>query len=178
MLWCFNTRMADDEESALLSRPPRAPPAPPATLGASTLLWFFTAANTLIFVDRGVVSGASLQFDAFIGESLGVGAAHENAYLGLLSSAFIAGYAAAAVWFGHAVQRHPPFALIAVGLLGWCAAALVAALSGAPGVRSFALLLVGRVLSGVGEASLLVIAPALIEERAPRGQQVCLLAAD
>ncbi len=70
--------MADDEESALLNRGGEscAPPAP-ATLGASTLLWFFTAANTLIFVDRGVVSGASLQFDAFIGESLGVGAAHD-----------------------------------------------------------------------------------------------------
>ena len=161
----------ESDASTLLGGGPQTLAPPPLPLAPSTLLWFFTAANTLIFIDRGVLSGASLQLDAFIGESLGVSPQHENVYLGMLSSAFIAGYAVAAVWFGHAVHRNPPLLLIAAGLSAWCVAACLSALAGAPGVRSFALLLLGRVVSGVGEASLLVIAPALIEERAPVGQQ-------
>ena len=54
--------------------------------------------------------------------------------------------------YGRGRRRpQPPFWLVGVGLLVWCTSALVAGL--ARGANSYTLLLIGRMLSGVGEAS-------------------------
>ena len=47
--------------------------------------------------------------------------------------------------------RQPPFLLVGIGLAVWCASAFVAGLAQA--ANSYTLLFLGRMLSGVGEAS-------------------------
>ena len=62
------------------------------------LVALFVALNTLNYVDRGIIPGASEEFEAFICESRDLGAhgcRHASTFLGLLQSVFIAGFSVA-----------------------------------------------------------------------------------
>ena len=84
---------------------------------------------------------------------------------------YIVGYAVASVSFGHLVHTYPPFKLMAGGLFIWCIAAI---LSGA--APHFWVLVLARMLSGVGEASFQTVVPPFIDDNAPPSKRGLWLA--
>eukprot|EP01138_Halocafeteria_seosinensis_P015810 gb/GECG01016135.1/.p1 GENE.gb/GECG01016135.1/~~gb/GECG01016135.1/.p1 ORF type:complete len:581 (+),score=35.98 gb/GECG01016135.1/:1-1743(+) len=128
----------------------------------------FTIINIINYMDRFIAPGAVTYIKRFISDEL-----HEenvDAQFGVLQSAFIAGYAVASVTFGHLVHKFPPFKLMSVGLLIWCVAAI---LSGAAPLYS--VLVVGRALSGVGEAAFQCVVPPFVDDNAPHKQRTLWL---
>ncbi|TMW62051.1 hypothetical protein Poli38472_009544 [Pythium oligandrum] len=122
--------------------------------------------NFLNYVDRGIIPGAPERFQSFISATLGVAPTQQNVYLGLLSTVFVASTAAFSLVFGYLSQRHRPFELIAFGMAAWVAAVMVCCL--AYGLNSFYLLLFGRFLSGIGEASFHCNGMPFINRHAPK----------
>jgi MFS family permease len=132
-----------------------------------TAFVLFTWLNLLIFVDRGIIPGSTVEFNQFIVATTGT---HQSdVLLGLLQSSFVVGLVGGAVLFGHFAHRYDPFFLTGVGISVWAVAGICAGLSYY--VRSYGLLLVARVVSGLGEASLLCNIPPWIQTHAPKGQQ-------
>lgn len=107
-----------------------------------------------MYLDRGIIPGTTVEINAFISSTTHTSS--PDSLLGLLQSSFIAGLSVGSPCFGHAVHTYKPFLLLSVGLGVWTAALLTAALA-AP-AQSFAMLLFGRMLSGVGEAAFVAIA--------------------
>mmetsp|Transcript_90156 Transcript_90156/g.257793 ORF Transcript_90156/g.257793 Transcript_90156/m.257793 type:complete len:421 (+) Transcript_90156:226-1488(+) len=127
------------------------------------LMTFFILANFFNFVDRGIIPGASSEFNAFIKNSAELNNTDSvDTWLGLLQSMFIVGYSIAACIFGNMVHTHPPFLLVGIGLSVWCASAVLAGLSEPTG--SYTLLAGARMLSGVGEASFQVVSSPYIQD--------------
>ncbi|KAH7484217.1 hypothetical protein PRNP1_003624 [Phytophthora ramorum] len=121
--------------------------------------------NLLNYVDRGIIPGAPQSFRHFITSSLGVAVTGQSVYFGLLSSAFIIGHSVLSIVFGYFALTHRPFRIISLGTSVWIVAIVICAIS--EHVDSYALLIVGRVLSGVGEASFQCVAPPFIDRHAP-----------
>uniref|UniRef100_A0A0G4FTI3 Major facilitator superfamily (MFS) profile domain-containing protein n=1 Tax=Chromera velia CCMP2878 TaxID=1169474 RepID=A0A0G4FTI3_9ALVE len=113
--------------------------------------------NLLVYIDRGIIPGANQSFTAFVNETLNE---KPDFFVGLLQSAFIAGVSISMLVFGHLVHRFHPFRLMSLGLFIWSLSLLLCALAG--WVYSYWLLLFARMLSGVGEASFITIAPVCI----------------
>ncbi|TMW62046.1 hypothetical protein Poli38472_009539 [Pythium oligandrum] len=122
--------------------------------------------NLLNYADRGIIPGAPERFQHFISSSLGVDATQQNFYLGLLATVSMSSTAVFAPIFGYLEQNYRPFQLIVVGMATWVMAELVSALSYL--VHSYYLLLVGRVLSGIGDASFLCNGISFINRHAPK----------
>ncbi|EQC42303.1 hypothetical protein SDRG_00042 [Saprolegnia diclina VS20] len=131
----------------------------------SWIFLLFCVINMLNYVDRGIIPGAPTQFQYFIEATLHISVTQEGFYLGLLASSFIASYAVFIVLFGYLSIFMKPFRLIAIGLFVWCIAMAMCGL--AKTYQSFALLLAGRILSGIGESSFQCIAPPFIDDHAP-----------
>ena len=95
------------------------------------LVALFVALNTLNYVDRGIIPGASEEFEAFICEcsrDLGAhGCRHASTFLGLLQSVFIAGFSVASVVASNLLHRVSPFVVVGGGLVVWCCAVLLSA---------------------------------------------------
>ncbi|CAM9597034.1 unnamed protein product, partial [Ectocarpus sp. 8 AP-2014] len=85
-----------------------------------------------------------------------------------------AGFSAACFVFTGLARRRSPFSLMAAGLGMWCGAAVVAGV--AKPLGSYAVLLMARLLSGVGEASFVTVVPPLITDTAPPGERGLWLA--
>lgn len=126
-------------------------------LTAAGMLVVYTVINLLSYFDRGALSGVlediSLDFGGVSG-----------AQRGLLGSAFMVGYMIASPIFAHLVTKFEPFRVMASGLFIWCLATLLCALA-----PSYWFVVLGRVLTGFGEASFLCIAPPFIDKFAPKG---------
>ena len=105
--------------------------------------------NVMQYVDRGIIPGATDQFDSFIEKSLDVSS--PDIYLGMLQSSFIIGFAIASILFGHLVHYYPPFYLCGIGLSIWLLAVCLSGL--AYYIKSYPFLVFARMLSGVGEGS-------------------------
>lgn len=133
------------------------------------LLVIFTAINLLNYMDRGIVTGSSLEFETFIAESLGVGVTTESAYLGALNSVYICVYAIACIVAGHLASRMPPMKVVAWGLVIWVLAVVASGM--AKSFNSFYVLAVGRAFSGCGEASFQCVGPPFIEKYAPESSK-------
>lgn len=123
----------------------------------------FTFANTLLFIDRGIVPGASNEFNSFIKDN--VDTSTPDVFLGLLQSAFIVGLAIGSSVFGHMVHYNGRFFLTGLGCAIWMAAVMLSGLS--KYTNSYVFLVFARMLSGVGEASLQVNIPPWIQHTAP-----------
>lgn len=143
-------------------------------LSPRTMLALFVTVNFFNYIDRGLIPGAPNQFQLFIVNSLKIDVTEESKYLGLLSSLFIAAYAAAALIFGHVSSMFPPLKMIGFGMTIWVVAIIICGLS--KDLESFAMLAFGRALSGVGEASFQCVAPPLITDAAPPESRVFWLA--
>ena len=131
------------------------------------VVFFVSFINLVNYVDRGVISGAPTQFNAFILRTLHV--EQQGVWFGLLTSAFIGAYSAGCIAFGHLLNFYPPFRLLGIGMWLWV---LTLMLSGSAmwlgdHPRSYWFLVLCRALSGVGEASFQCIIPPYIEDFAP-----------
>jgi MFS transporter, Spinster family, sphingosine-1-phosphate transporter len=122
--------------------------------------------NLINYMDRGIIPGATNEFTNFINETTET---HDpGIYIGLLQSAFIVGFAIASLIFGHLVHYHGPFHLAAIGMSVWC---LAVCLSGTSYyIKNFYFLVVARMLSGVGEASIQCSIPPWISHNAPKDE--------
>jgi MFS family permease len=127
----------------------------------------FTFANLLLFVDRGIVPGASNEFNAFINDNVDTDT--PDVFLGLLQSAFIVGLAIGSSVFGHLVHYHGRFFLTGVGCGIWMLAVMLSGMSRI--ADSYTFLVFARMLSGVGEASLQVNIPPWIQATAPAAER-------
>jgi len=141
-----------------------------AALSPGALVAIFTLVNLFNYIDRGIVPGAFESLGAWIREDLGV--LSTDLQIGLLQSMYIVGYAVASVSFGHLVHFWDPFKLMAVGLAAWCVAVVASGLA-----PHFWVLVVARVLSGVGEASFQTVVPPFIDDHAPPEKRGLWLAA-
>lgn len=116
------------------------------------LFTMLTITNLLLYVDRGIVPGATNEFNSFIKGSIDTDT--PSVFLGLLQSAFIVGLAIGSAVFGHLVHFHGRFYLTGMGCSIWMLAVI---LSGLAKYSESYVLVLARMLSGVGEASLQVI---------------------
>ena len=128
---------------------------------------FVSFINLVNYVDRGVISGAPNQFNAFILRTLH--AEQQGVWFGLLTSAFIGAYSVGCIAFGHLLNFYPPFRLLGIGMCLWV---LTLMLSGSAmwlgdHPRSYWFLVLCRAASGVGEAAFQCIVPPYIEDFAP-----------
>ncbi|RHY25128.1 hypothetical protein DYB25_008393 [Aphanomyces astaci] len=144
---------------------------------AGSIFFLLCLINLLNYVDRGIIPGSPIQFQSFITTCImgipDMSLAHENMYLGLLVSAFIAGYSIFSIPFGYWAIHCRPFLLISVGLSIWILAMLLCGL--AEPTHSLGLLFAGRVLSGIGESSFQAIVPSFIEDFAPPSKRTSWL---
>ncbi|OQS03135.1 Major Facilitator Superfamily (MFS) [Thraustotheca clavata] len=125
--------------------------------------------NLFNFIDRGIIPGAPIQFQAFIQTTYGVPPQHVSVYMGILVSAFIASFSIAICIFGYLSMSRRPFFLAAIGLSFWLLSLVICGL--AKSFDSFYMLLFGRILSGVGESSFHATTPSFIDDFAPPGKK-------
>ncbi|GMF17277.1 unnamed protein product [Phytophthora lilii] len=121
--------------------------------------------NLLNYIDRGIIPGAPDNFNSFITNSLGVSVLRQSVYFGLLTSAFIASYSIFSIVFGYYALTHRPFRIIALGMSVWVVAVVICGIAQA--AESYYVLIFGRLVSGVGEASFQCTATPFINRYAP-----------
>mmetsp|Transcript_15282 Transcript_15282/g.23013 ORF Transcript_15282/g.23013 Transcript_15282/m.23013 type:complete len:503 (-) Transcript_15282:176-1684(-) len=108
-----------------------------------------TIINVMNFVDRGIIPGATDEFTSFIDRTLHTDT--PSLYIGLLQSSFIIGLCIASPIFATLSHRTNIFTLIGYGMSCWTVAAFISGL--AFFMKSYEVLVIGRVLSGAGEAA-------------------------
>lgn len=125
---------------------------------SSTLIvLFFLLLQLLIYVDRGIVPGCASELAEFIANSLDTD--RPSMYLGVLQTAFIVGLSLGCPVMAHFSHSTSPARLTACGMFIWCFAGWISGTSA--DIGSFKTLLLGRTLSGVGEAAVVSLAPPL-----------------
>uniref|UniRef100_K3X402 Major facilitator superfamily (MFS) profile domain-containing protein n=1 Tax=Globisporangium ultimum (strain ATCC 200006 / CBS 805.95 / DAOM BR144) TaxID=431595 RepID=K3X402_GLOUD len=122
--------------------------------------------NLVNYLDRGIIPGAPEKFEHFISRTLHIDVTQQSLYLGILASAFIASYSVCTMVFGYLALTHRPFRTIAFGMSVWVLAVIVCGF--AKYMESYYVLLFGRILSGVGEASFQCNATPFIDTHAPK----------
>lgn len=125
---------------------------------------FLTTINTMNFIDRGIVPGATDEFTTFIDDTLN-DPSSPSLFIGLLQSAFIVGICFASPVFATLSHSYNTFSIILSGMIVWTVSAVIS--GSAYFVNSYELLLFGRVLSGVGEAAFLCCTSPWIATNAP-----------
>lgn len=139
---------------------------------SSVVFGMICCINLMNYVDRGIIPGATNEFNSFIKDD--VNTSTPDVYLGLLQSSFIIGFMVGSVFFSHWVHEYGRFYLVAAGLLVWIIAICLCGLSYY--TKSYIFLLFCRILSGVGEASIQTSIPPWIQEAAPKSQTGAWLA--
>ena len=74
------------------------------------LLCLLSLVNLMNFMDRGIIPGASKEFDGFISDTLDTDS--PDVFLGLLQSAFIVGLIFGSVTFSHMIHHYGRFFLV------------------------------------------------------------------
>jgi MFS family permease len=117
------------------------------------ILSLFILTSLLIFIDRGVLSSIITYLNSHSHSGLGLSSLES----GFLGSSFMFGFMLAGPIFAYFSQTVHPLFLIAFGLTLWCGAITFTGLS-----INFPMLLCARALSGIGESSLIMLAPPCI----------------
>ncbi len=138
----------------------------------NSYFYVLVAINFLNYLDRGIIPGATNEFNTFIKDHIDTDT--PDLYLGLLQSSFIVGFCIASIFFGNAVHKYRPFFLCGVGMSIWTLAVFLCGLSYFIG--SYEFLVFARMLSGMGEASLQCTLPVWITRYAPAGKSGTWLA--
>lgn len=126
------------------------------------ILILYISIGLLIYIDRGVLSSAVPVLKSHSQGGLGL-----NSFLaGTLGSAFLLGYMITAPIFAHLAQFYHPEYLMCVGLGIWCGSVVMTGLS-----TDYAMIVVARSLTGIGEASFICLAPPVIIDIAPEGRK-------
>ncbi|KAG9403916.1 Protein spinster 3 [Aphanomyces cochlioides] len=121
--------------------------------------------NVLVYVTRGIIPGAPVQFQAFIQDSLRVDPANVSFYIGVLTTSFVAAYCTFTSVFGYLSMAHRPFRLAGLCLFIWIGSMVLSGV--AQSLDNFYVLLVGRMLGGIGESAFQAVVPSFIDEFAP-----------
>ncbi|KAF4320703.1 hypothetical protein BBO99_00005004 [Phytophthora kernoviae] len=173
------------EDAALMATPQASPYSPLATraqfttpdddyddrrmgvrqVGKQGAIVLLCCINLLNYIDRGIIPGAPEKFNQFITDTLGVSVLKQSVYFGLLTSAFIASYSIFSIVFGYLALSHRPFRIIAFGMSVWVVAVVICGIAQA--LDSYYVLIIGRLVSGVGEASFQCTATPFIDRYAP-----------
>lgn len=119
------------------------------------------------YTDRAILPGSDNEFIQFISSTLAT--SRPDIYLGFLQSSFIIGFSFASIIISHLVHFQGPFYICAGGLGLWILSALLSGIGFY--FDSFVILLVGRMLSGIGEASFICTVPPWIAKHAPSGEK-------
>ena len=137
-------------------------------------LAILTSASVLVYADRGIFGAIGPMILDTCTEKMG----HCDAKLhlstdrfGVLAGLFVGGFAVASLATAQLARIVRHNLLIVGGLAVWIAAAV-----GMAFVPSYALAAVVRTLSGVGEATMVTLAPAIIEDVAPKSLRNAWLA--
>ena len=130
---------------------------------AGTALGILTGINLLNYVDRYIPAGALPLILATFGASDSQG--------GLLQSLFMLPYALVSPVVGNLGDRRARFPLAGLGVLVWSLATFGSGLA-----PTFGMLLVARVVIGVGEASYTVVTPSLLGDYYPSERRGRVLA--
>lgn len=138
-----------------------------ASISEFAAFLLFSWLNLIVFMDRGIIPGSTVEFNSFI--VLTTGYSQSDVLLGLLQSSFVVGLVSGALIFGHLSHSHGPFFLTGVGISIWIVAVFCSGL--AYYCKSYLFLLFARVVSGLGEASLLCNIPPWLQKNAPPGKQ-------
>lgn len=128
--------------------------------------------NLFNYIDRGIIPGATNEFNEFIENNLHTST--PDVYLGLLQSAFIVGFIVGSILFGHLIHHHPRFYLTGIGVSIWIFAICTSGC--AYFIDSYYVLLFGRMMSGFGEAALQCTIPPWIQTTAPESMRGTWLA--
>mmetsp|Transcript_8914 Transcript_8914/g.13286 ORF Transcript_8914/g.13286 Transcript_8914/m.13286 type:complete len:562 (+) Transcript_8914:22-1707(+) len=131
------------------------------------LLCLLSVVNLMNFMDRGIIPGASKEFDGFISGTLETDS--PDVFLGLLQSAFIVGLIIGSVTFSHMIHHYGRFFLVGIGMSVWTVAVFMSGISKT--VDSYPFLVFARMLSGFGEASLQCSVPPWIQQYAAPAQK-------
>jgi MFS transporter, Spinster family, sphingosine-1-phosphate transporter len=135
-----------------------APPSAPSRRAAYWALGLLTAINLLNYLDRYVIAPLTTDLTRDMGLS--------DTQIGWLLPAFLPLYILTAPLFGAWGDRGSRTRPIALGIGIWSLATVLSGLA-----HSYPQLLAARALVGIGEASLVAIAPALLADLfAPRGR--------
>ncbi|OQR81617.1 Major Facilitator Superfamily (MFS) [Thraustotheca clavata] len=137
------------------------------------VLVLLVAINFLNFFERGIIPGAPIQFQAFIAKAHNVSSNHVSLYFGVLQTSFIASLSVFVCIFGYLSRSKQPFLLTSIGLFIWILSSVCCAIS--KPIESYSLLLFGRLISGIGEASFQATAPAFIDQFAPPAKRTLWL---
>ena len=119
------------------------------------LLILFFCSQLLIYFDRGLISAVL--------PALSSGFHLTSSQCGLIGSSFILGYMLACPLFAFFSRSFSVYRLMAAGLVLWVVAVMLCGLT-----NNFIVLLGGRILTGVGEASFAGLAPACIDDVSPK----------
>lgn len=128
------------------------------TLSPGWLLFILTGLNLLNYLDRYVLSAVALPLQKELGLSDG--------QAGRIVTTFMIGYFLTSPIFGYLGDRASRKWLIAGGIFVWSLGTVLTGLA-----PTFAVLLVFRVLVGVGEASYATISPSLISDTYPAARR-------
>lgn len=138
-------------------------------LGKQGTILLLCLINFSNYMDRGIIPGSPLVFQNFIQNSMEIESSQQSLYFGLLTSAFIASYFVFSLLFGYLSITHRPFRMIAIGLSAWIVSLICCGV--AQYAESYWLLLLGRVLSGIGDASFQCNAAPFIDLHAPKNRR-------
>jgi predicted MFS family arabinose efflux permease len=139
-----------------------AAPAPPRSLlsgAAGRALLVLTLINLFNYLDRFVVSALA---ESLKRSELGL----SDTQLGLLMTGFVVVYMLASPVFGSLGDRRARPPLVALGVLVWSLATVLAGFAG-----SFLALFLARAAVGIGEAAYGTIAPSLLADLFPRSRR-------
>lgn len=124
------------------------------------LVYLFFSINLLNYAERVVLGGSSEKILEFIRQTI---SGNEHTYYGALASAFIGGFSIASVIFGYYVTKFPPFRVVSWGLVCWFIAAMGSGLA-----PNYWILLISRLVSGMGEAAFQIVIPSYINDYSPK----------
>jgi len=122
------------------------------------MLLFLTLLEFLIYYDRGGLAAGLKQILSTydISQTLG----------GILGGAYLFGYCTTAPFFAYVANFAPPLKMSAWGMFAWVLAVFLGGLS-----KDYYVLLICRVITGVGESSFLSVASTLIDAMAPSSKR-------
>jgi MFS transporter, Spinster family, sphingosine-1-phosphate transporter len=125
----------------------------------TAIIVLLTSLNLLNYIDRMVVAAVLRKIRAPIADG---GLDLSNFQSGLLATAFLLGYFLTSPLFGARADKGARKGLIALGVAVWSLATVASGFA-----DTFAIMIVARVVVGIGEASYATLAPTIIDDLTP-----------
>lgn len=148
--------------SSPVLNPEKTPLAPPLARDAWPSLWLLLCINLLNYIDRYVLAAV----EPLISKDLLPGDPHAHGKMGLLATAFLVSYMIAAPLLGAMADSWRRWGVVAVGVILWSLATAGSGLA-----TLFGVMLVMRMLVGIGEGGYGPVAPTIIADLFPESRR-------